>query len=880
MKRHLAWLMTAALCIGCAGNDDESGGGADASGVGGAGGVPGQGGTPGQGGGGPGGNQRPELKRIGDRTAPVGEQLLIQLQATDPEGDPLSYNVRSSLPEGAKFEKATGEFTWTPSPSQDGTLVLITFEVSDGTLKDQETIQITVVPAGQGGNQPPRFDELGDQVLTAGRPFSLQLEATDANGDPLTFRYEGDMLPGATLDEASGLFAWTPSVDLAGNNFNVSFIVTDGQADDRADVVLAVREDGGGVNPGNLPPRIRPIDDRQVRVGEMITLVVEADDDDPASLTFAVAGPLPEGAAFDAASATFRWTPSPGQAEQAFGVVFQVSDGEFRAVERVSFQVIAGDARMCTPDGIDQPVELVPNTPTVGTTICPDGDRDEFDFDLAVGQRFVVGLTFVHADGDVDLIVNGPNGDQIGFSAGVLDSEVVQGTAEVAGTYTARVYAVAGATNAYSLELAVNNNPPPACADDAFDGGGGNDTAQDAADLRAAVGGDLQICSNDVDFYAIELQAGARVTLRALFRHADGDIDVRVTGPGGYTGRANSSTDDEEIFLDPVPATGLYTIEVFGFSGAQNSYRLELDEEGAAPCTADRVEPNDTIGDAEPFRADLFTNLTWCGDPDWYKTDVPAGQTLLVYLSFDGARPPQVTAYRPNSARIEGQSYSVEMVSNQCRANRAGCRVLRVPNAPGGFIHYEVNQGTHGQGYDLNVNIDAGAPGGACAVANQTCDDLSVCDYATGDCADAFCDLAGVGCPNTYTCEREWCVEACQAGNTCRHPDHTCKDLARGRFCGLTGAGQVGGDCYDFTDCAGALDCLGPSVDVPDGYCTRACVADADCGAGAQCARFDDGNYCSQPCQIGNECRDGYGCNTKPRVGGGSGTYCTPGFEI
>ncbi len=202
--------------------------------------------------------------------------------------------------------------------------------------------------------------------------------------------------------------------------------------------------------------------------------------------------------------------------------------------------------------------------------------------------------------------------------------------------------------------------------------------------------------------------------------------------------------------------------------------------------------------------------------------------------------------------------------------------------APGGFVHYEVHQGVVGQGYDLNVNIEMGMMGNACAPANQTCDDLSVCDYATGACVDAFCDLAGVGCPAGYTCDREWCIEDCQAGDTCRHPDHVCKALADGDFCALPGFVGVGASCFDFTDCIGSMDCLGPSPDVPNGYCTRTCTSDQDCGGEGQCARFEDGNYCAKPC-VGNgagTCREGYGCNVKARVGGGTATYCTPGFEI
>ena len=80
----------------------------------------------------PGGNRRPELTRIGDRQAEVGVPLELVLEGSDPDGDEVSFNVRSTLPEGAKFEKGSARFTWTPSPAQEGTIVILTFEVSDG----------------------------------------------------------------------------------------------------------------------------------------------------------------------------------------------------------------------------------------------------------------------------------------------------------------------------------------------------------------------------------------------------------------------------------------------------------------------------------------------------------------------------------------------------------------------------------------------------------------------------------------------------------------------------------------------------------------------------------------------------------------------------
>ena len=84
------------------------------------------------------------------------------------------------------------------------TTSLVKFHVtsprSDGSLRDQETVKVDVVAAGEAQNAPPEIDPLGDQALTVGQPFSLQLRASDPNGDRLTYEARGaEALAGATF---------------------------------------------------------------------------------------------------------------------------------------------------------------------------------------------------------------------------------------------------------------------------------------------------------------------------------------------------------------------------------------------------------------------------------------------------------------------------------------------------------------------------------------------------------------------------------------------------------------------------------------------------------------------------------------------------------
>ena len=85
-------------------------------------------------------NSPPVLASIGNKTVQVNSQLSFTISATDPNGDTLTYST-SSLPSGATFSSATRTFNWTPTTAST---YQVTFTVTDGSLTDSETINITV----------------------------------------------------------------------------------------------------------------------------------------------------------------------------------------------------------------------------------------------------------------------------------------------------------------------------------------------------------------------------------------------------------------------------------------------------------------------------------------------------------------------------------------------------------------------------------------------------------------------------------------------------------------------------------------------------------------------------------------------------------------
>ena len=104
--------------------------------------------------------------------------------------------------------------------------------VSEGdfTTLSGPTIEKTVLFAAQTANHPPTVAPIGAQATPMGRAVSLRIDATDADGDPLTFAASG--LPaGLVLAPKSGVIAGTPVVP---GTYAVTVTAADGKGPNAA----------------------------------------------------------------------------------------------------------------------------------------------------------------------------------------------------------------------------------------------------------------------------------------------------------------------------------------------------------------------------------------------------------------------------------------------------------------------------------------------------------------------------------------------------------------------------------------------------------------------------------------------------------------------
>ena len=153
-------------------------------------------------------NRAPALEPIDNRTVDVGQSLSIQTVATDPDSDPLSYELLAA-PSGMTID-TNGLITFTPSANQDGPYS-VNVRVSDPLdLSDSTTFVVTV----NGLNDPPiALDDTYDaqRGTTLSIPAAGVLENdTDPNGDPLTAALVDAPNFGDVTVNPDGSFEYTP----------------------------------------------------------------------------------------------------------------------------------------------------------------------------------------------------------------------------------------------------------------------------------------------------------------------------------------------------------------------------------------------------------------------------------------------------------------------------------------------------------------------------------------------------------------------------------------------------------------------------------------------------------------------------------------------
>ena len=276
-------------------------------------------------------NDAPVLAPIANQSVVEGDTLNLFAVGSDADlpAQTLAYSLTSAAVTNASLNSTTGEFTFSPDETQGGSTFTFDVQVSDGTLTAAQSFTVTVVEEGTA----PVLDAIGAQSVDELEALTpVQLTATDADGDALTFSLSGAP-DGMTLN-GSDQIVWTPSEEQGPGVYNVLVTVTDSTGLSDSELVTFT------VGEVNVAPVLAAIGAQAVNEGDTLNFTAAGTDADlPAqTLNYSLTGTVPAGASIDPVSGVFSWTPGEGQDGSAtFDVV--VSDGTLSASETITITV-------------------------------------------------------------------------------------------------------------------------------------------------------------------------------------------------------------------------------------------------------------------------------------------------------------------------------------------------------------------------------------------------------------------------------------------------------------------------------------------------------------------------------------------------------------
>src|SRR5439155_1115020 len=248
------------------------------------------------------------------------------------------FSLDAGAPAGTAIVAATGVFTWTPTEAQGPGDYSVTVRVTDNGTPARDASRTFAIHVAEV-NLAPALAAIADQSVDEGSLLQLTASATDADvpANTLAFSLDAGAPAGAAINAATGVFSWTPTVAQGPADYTVTVRVTD----NGVPALSASRTLSIHVSESNLAPVLAAIGAKSVNEGAPLTFTASATDADlPANtLTFSLDAGSPTGAAINASTGAFSWTPTEPQGPADYSVTVRVTDNGTPAL--ADFETIA-----------------------------------------------------------------------------------------------------------------------------------------------------------------------------------------------------------------------------------------------------------------------------------------------------------------------------------------------------------------------------------------------------------------------------------------------------------------------------------------------------------------------------------------------------------
>ncbi|MCW9709176.1 beta strand repeat-containing protein, partial [Fodinibius salsisoli] len=276
-------------------------------------------------------NEAPSFSSMPVTAAKEGEAYSYAIEASDPDGDGLSFSG-VEIPAWASLADngdGTATLSGTPGPDDMGDAT-VELEVSDGTDTASQSFTITV----DNTNRAPVFDSTPVTAAKEGQAYSYSVEASDPDGDAVTITPA--QIPGwaSLTDNGDGtaILEGTPGLDDAGDTA-IELTVSDGTATIAQSFIITVGNT-------NRAPVFDSSPATKAQEQQAYTYNIVASDPDGDALTI-TAPTAPDWVSLtdnDDGTASLGGTPGPEDMGEV-SVELQVSDGTVTATQSFTISV-------------------------------------------------------------------------------------------------------------------------------------------------------------------------------------------------------------------------------------------------------------------------------------------------------------------------------------------------------------------------------------------------------------------------------------------------------------------------------------------------------------------------------------------------------------
>ncbi|WP_306224535.1 Ig-like domain-containing protein [Bosea beijingensis] len=305
------------------------------------------------------------------------------INAYDPDGGPLTYALTTPPANGTVVINADGTYTYTPNPNFNGadSFAITVTDASGATLVVPISFSVAPVDDPPVANPSPL-------AVTEDTPATGSLNASDPDGDPLTYAVTTPPANGTLVVNADGSYTYTPN-----QNFNGPDSFTVAVSDPQGNTILVPVS--FTVAPVNDPPVANPsplvVTEDTPAIGSL-----NAYDPDGDALNFAVSTPPTGGTVVINPDGTYTYTPNPNFfGTDSFTVTITDDSGaSVSIVVPVSVTVSpVNDPPVANPP----PLIVTEDMPATGSLNASDPDGDLLGYALA--NPPANGTVLLNADG-------------------------------------------------------------------------------------------------------------------------------------------------------------------------------------------------------------------------------------------------------------------------------------------------------------------------------------------------------------------------------------------------------------------------------------------------------------------------------------------------